>query len=308
MVCLCLLVLVVCLVGRFSEYRARNLVLTFWDVGQGDSISIHFPTGEMMLIDAPGGYGMWNSGEKVVLPEILRQGVQTLNMVATHPDRDHAGGLLPIADALNVQHLYFNRVFQNDPIVRRLVDRVIMNKGEVHKIYQKGNRRFGDANLEWIVPSIPRSRKTNNHSLVLLLSYRGCNVLLTGDIEARAERAILSRIPPLDLLKVAHHGSKTSSSDGFIGKALPVLSVISAGWRNPYGHPHAIVTERLQRFGSRVFRTDVDGFIQMAINERGWIECESWHGPCGSYRCSGSSRSMRFKEFSRSRNSAAFSN
>jgi competence protein ComEC len=129
----------------------------------------------------------------------------------------------------------------------------------------------------WLSPAesgIPGEADANNHSVVLLLAAYGKRVLFTGDIEQSAEEQLLQReapyLPAVDVLKVAHHGSKTSTTASFLERTRPRVAVISAGRNNRYGHPSADVLSRLEQAGTAVLRTDRDGAITLTLRPDGW--------------------------------------
>lgn len=285
-------VLAVSGVDRFLDRTVQKLVVTFFDVGQGDSIGIQFPGGKTMLVDAPGGWGGWNAGEMIVIPELLRKGMLSLDyIVMSHPDRDHSQGLIPIVNQLSVAEFLYHSVFNLEKTVEVLKTGV-QKYGRLSPVERETTIDVGGASVKFIPMnhSCTSGCKDNNQSLLVEISFAGCRVLLTGDIEKEAEREWLHRYGmKLDLLKVAHHGSKSSSIEEFLRAARPQIAVASVGWRNRYHHPHPTVVRRYRELGIPLLRTDTDGFVEVRIDPGGSMECNSWHGPCGVYRCSGNS-------------------
>lgn len=296
---------------RFLDRWSGNLIVTFLDVGQGDSISVRLPSGKMVLVDAPRGFGKRNTGS-VVLAELQREGYLSLDsVIVTHSDTDHSGGLEQVLGALPTAKFLFNKRFEASPIVVALSGAVRGRGGKPVPVSKRMYWDDGPARVE-VIPlgGWCRERcKENDQSLVTRIRFAGCTVLLTGDIEHGSEREWVELHPGrVDVLKVPHHGSKTSSSMEFLRAIDPVLAIASVGWRNSYHHPHPSIITRYANLGIRFLRTDTEGFVRVTISPDGQVKCRSWHGNCGVYRCSGISSNIRLSELSRSRSSAARSN
>lgn len=239
------------------------------DVGQGDAILIR--DGRAAALVDGGGWRYGDLGGRVLLPVLARLGVRRLDaVVATHPDRDHCGGLVDVAGYLavgeaitgpGVEATSCGRALRGLPGVRH---RTVAAGGEI---------AVGRWRLHVLHPTEERARGgDNDDSLVITAEAFGRRLLLTGDIEARGERQLLRRARSdlrCDLLKVAHHGSRSSSGDRFLEEARPRLAVVSVGARNPYGHPASEVLDRLRRRGVATFRTDRDGMVAVEIRPNG---------------------------------------
>ncbi len=234
-----------------------RLRVTFLDVGQGDAIVLELPDGRTALVDAgTGGPGRLDVGERVIAPYLWNRGVQRLAIVvATHDDADHAGGIPSIL-----------RLFAVDEVWRE--DRVTA-----------GSMRFvGGVGLTVLNPGDPPlagSRRgpaadRNNGSIVLRLDYALASLLLTADIEDEAERHLMATRAPLSarVLKVAHHGGRSSTGEAFLGSVGPAVAVISVGRGNPFGHPAPQTLARLGHTGAKVYRTDVDGAVILETTGR----------------------------------------
>lgn len=227
---------------RPPDGRLRFTVL---DVGQGDAIVVEAPDGRALLIDAgPGGPMRLDTGERVVAPYLWNRGqLRLAKTIVTDPDADHAGGM---------------------GAIRRLFGGAESWDGEQ---LARGPHWFGGAMLSLVWPRWEvagrAARGGNDETLVLRIEYGLASFLLASDIEAAAEQALVASRAPLQatVLKVAHHGSRTSSTPEFLRAVAPTVAVISVGGRNPYGHPDAGVLERLRTAGARVYRTDGDGAV-----------------------------------------------
>ena len=222
-----------------------RLRLTVLDIGQGDAIVVEAPDGRALLIDAgPGGPMRLDTGERVVAPYLWNRGhLRLAGTIVTDPDADHAGGMHAI---------------------RRLFSAVETWDAEQ---LARGPHWFGGAMLSLVWPRWEvaghAARSRNDETLVLWIEYGLASFLLASDIEAAAEQALVASRAPLGatVLKVAHHGSRTSSTPAFLHAVAPTAAVISVGARNPYGHPDAGVLDRLAAAGARVYRTDSDGAV-----------------------------------------------
>jgi competence protein ComEC len=230
------------------------LRVTVLDVGQGDAIVIQAPDGRTVLVDAgPGGPWRLDAGARVVAPFLWNCGVLRLAASATtHADVDHAGGMAFVDAHFHPRE----RWTPEAPPGERWFGGVRMSSLDA----AAGNPRPE--------PTHPaggraRGRPTNERALVLRIDHGAASFLLTSDIGAEAEAGLLAGGAPVAaaVLKVAHHGSRGSSTTTFLARVAPRVAIVSAGSRNRYGHPAPAVLERLQAAGARVYRTDRDGAI-----------------------------------------------
>lgn len=240
---------------------AGVLRVTAVDVGQGDSILVQFPTGRSLLVDAGGAAGGFDVGERVVSRVLWASGVRRLDWLAvTHADLDHIGGAPAVAATFAPHEIWEGVPVPRDRRRARLMEAPIPWR----EALRNDRLTVGGVTVDVLNPpraDWERQRVRNDDSIVLRLRYGSVDVLLTGDIGADTERAILDDEPraPIRVLKVAHHGSRTSSSPPFLERFRPDVALISAGRGNPFGHPAAEVLDRLSAVGTRVFRTDRDG-------------------------------------------------
>lgn len=284
-----MLCLLGCILLRLRErYRDDVLRLLFLDVGQGDAALVVFPGGKTALIDAGGGYGEWDVGRREILPELARRGILTLDFaVLTHPDQDHGYGFRSLLADLRVGELWFSAdLLARPPKPLFLEIREIAKRhGITESPIARTLRNVGGVEWEAWASS---GQTPNDWALLSRFRYAGCEILFTADIEAEGERVLARKTDrPITLLKVAHHGSRTSSSPEFLRRARPRWAVISAGHRNRYGHPHPAVLSRLARFQTHVLRTDFHGFVEFTISRGGQVECRSAQGACGISSCGG---------------------
>ena len=238
------------------------LVVRFLDVGQGDAILIQAPGGSTALIDG----GEVGSG---VLQHLGNLGVQQLDlMVATHPHADHIGGLIEVLDAIPVAQVVTNGQVHTTSTYEDLLD-AIAAAGSAYREVRRGDMlQLGTLTLEVLNPTSSAGTDYNNGSVVLRLVYGQVAFLFTGDAESEAETSMLVSGRPLEakILKVGHHGSRSSSSTSFLVAVRPEVAVISVGASNVYGHPHPEALNRLAAVGSVVYRTDRDGTVTVTTN------------------------------------------
>jgi competence protein ComEC len=273
-----LLVILALLAGAIllSVWQATNrtLTVTFLDVGQGDSIIIKSPAGRAILIDGgeEGQYGgRPGTAGRIIIPALLLAGIRRLDaVVLTHPHDDHFGGLAGVIENIPTGILLLRRdqgaaesqLFQRllDVAERRQVQVVQATAGQVLNLGRGVRCEILHPGPQ---PVIGTHSDVNNNSIVMRLTYRQVSFLLPGDLEAEGEQWLFSRRRNLasTVLKVAHHGSDSATSEGLLGAVRPRLAVISVGRWNRFGCPHPVTLARLRARDARILRTDLDGAI-----------------------------------------------
>lgn len=278
------LALIVALVlGAVLAYPDQDLHLIFCDVGQGDAILITQGTTQVLIDGGP--------NQKVLscLANHLPFWDRTIEMiVVTHPDNDHLGGLPDVIERYNVTQLVSHGLVNDTAIFWAFREKVLEKNIPVFlprtgdKLQLAGivlkvlfpQEKMGDE-LVWqkeantqVLGTHLYPENTNEASIVTLLSYGDFDVLLPGDIGSQNE-GVIEADKDIEVLKVAHHGSKYSTSEEFLEQIKPKLAIISVG-KNSFGHPTSEVLERLRDLSIQVLRTDLDGEIEISTNGRDW--------------------------------------
>jgi competence protein ComEC len=258
----------------------QDVTLTVLDVGQGESLLLESGRWRA-LVDAGGrpfGDGL-DIGRRVVVPSLWAHGVAALDaLLITHPDPDHVGGAAAVMDALRVRQLWLGVDVPGHEASTALLERAGVEGAAVIARRAGDIVRDGPARIRVLHPSAPdweRRRVRNDDSVVLEIVHGDVALLVTGDVGAEVEREILPRLAParLRILKVGHHGSRTSTSQRLLDAWQPHLALVSCGRANSFGHPSPAVLARLRDAGATVFRTDVDGQITVRTDGRQvWVE------------------------------------
>jgi competence protein ComEC len=262
--------------------KKKGLDIVFLDVGQGDSAIIQFENGKTMLVDA--GQRNWNRdyGEQVVIPSARYLGVKRFNwVVMTHPHSDHIGGLVSVLEAVPVDTVWDTFSEYGSWTYNQLLES-FKQKGVVYRQPNRGETIFIDekTSLQILAPDstmVKNEHNVNNMSIVFRLIHGKVTVLFTGDLEKEGDHLLLSLQSYLDsdVLKVAHHGSITSTTQPLLDMITPELAIISVGRKNKFKHPSPIVIQRLMDANVRIHRTDRDGAIWLhsdgkSIKEFAW--------------------------------------
>jgi competence protein ComEC len=262
------------------DLRTGQLEMTAIDVGQGDSILVVFPDGKRMLVDGGGipAFGRQSKsqldiGEDVVAPYLWNRSLRSIDIVVlSHAHEDHIGGLPALVADFRPKELWTGATPESASW--HTLRETAMRTG-TRIIPMLSPRRFqcGGAQVEVLAPFpdyVPGDAPKNNDSLVLRLRFGRHAFFLGGDVERQIEWGMLAanELDHADVLKVAHHGSKTSSTEQFLSAVTPTFAVISAGFENSYGHPNRDVLERLEQHHSEILRTDQQGLITIRSDGR----------------------------------------
>ena len=267
MLILSLLLLAACVeiedVVKPVEQSQGNQLLEvhFIDVGQGDAILIKTPVGESILIDAGG-----NDDEERVVSYLQKQGIVSLKaVVGTHPHEDHIGGLDKVIDHFTVEKVYMPKVIHNTKTFESVLDAIDRKGLKITRAIQGAKLELEGIQGTFLAPIADKYEELNNYSAVIRLQYQDTVFLFAGDAEALVEKEMLVSNPSdwlkADVLKIGHHGSKSSTTDSFLEAVAPNYAVILSGKDNKYGHPHRETMDKLENRGIQTLRTDMDGTI-----------------------------------------------
>jgi competence protein ComEC len=266
----------------------EKLVMTFMDVGHGDSILIEFPKGKRMLIDGGGlRQDRFDIGKNVIAPLLWKKKIRKIDLlVLTHPDPDHLKGLNFITSHFSIGNFWDNGCRGDSESYARLQEILFKKKIKRSSLNdQTLSQMIHGVQLFFFNPPVMKEPRSvcqdpsllNNQSLVMKIQFKQIAILLTGDIEQEAEYRMMKRGSPIkaDLLKIPHHGSASSSTQAFLERVNPSVAVLSVSERNLGGLPHPEVLRRYERLGTKIFRTDKQGAVTVVTDgER--IEIETF--------------------------------
>lgn len=257
------IILSICLIFSLVKVYPKDLKIYFIDVGQGDSTLIVTPLNKRILIDGGGSeFGDFNVGESTLLPYLLDRGIKKLDyIILTHFDLDHVQAAMYVIRNIKVDKVIIPKQIENSEAYSEFVSIVKERVIDV-SIVKSGDRINIEKDLYFDVlwpndGEFITENAMNNNSIVCKLRYKNLSVLFTGDIEEIAEEKILElyknnlNILQSTVLKVAHHGSKSSSIKEFLDAVKPKFAFIGAGKNNLYGHPASEVIERLYELRCR---------------------------------------------------------
>jgi competence protein ComEC len=250
--------------------RARTVsapTITFLDVGQGDSVLLR--SGDRAaLVDGGGRSDDTRFGDAVLLPLLVQRGIRTLEFVVlTHAHPDHCGGLPAVLRELDVRALWITPQRFRGECAHRLLEAATDSGTMVRLLKRTTGKQVGEMTVVLQPPYRRYRRAPENNSSVLVRAHaNGRSVLLTGDIERDAESDAADHIHSrLDVMKIAHHGSRTSTTKALLDAANPRVAVVSCGRNNLFGHPHPLVVQALAKKGIRLWRTDRSGTIDVTL-------------------------------------------
>ena len=260
------------------SFIPKNLKIHFIDVGQGDSCLIITPQNKTILIDGGGSSSDFDVGKNTLLPYILDRVFTKIDIIIiSHFDNDHVGGILTILEELEVKKVYISKQIENSKNYEKFLE--ITNKKNI-KVQEviAGNRinieKYLYLDILWPINKQITTNILNNNAIVCNLHYREFSMLFTGDVEKIAEDEILelyyknTDLLKADILKVGHHGSKTSSNSNFLNVINPRIAIIGVGKNNKFGHPNEDVIKRLKSLYCNIYRTDINGEISIEIDKK----------------------------------------
>lgn len=262
-------------------YFRESGSVTFLDVGQGDAILIRLPYDqEIYLIDTGGTIRLnkeewqrkkheFSVGNDILIPYLQKEGIKKIDkLIVTHGDADHIGAAQELLSNITVKEVVFGRKEQEAILEKAVKKQALEKEVKISEVGEGESWRVNEAEFFVLAPT-GKERSENNASIVLWAKLGGITWLFTGDLEEEGEKGLVATYPDLraDVLKVAHHGSNTSSITPFLSAVQPNIAIISVGERNRYGHPHKEVIERFEKMAIEIWRTDKQGAISYVFKE-----------------------------------------
>jgi competence protein ComEC len=251
-----------------SRNRAEVVYL---DVGQGDATLIRLPVGDILVDGGGTPQSDFDIGARVVVPALRALGVRALTVVATHGDADHVEGLNAVLRHFRVSSLIIgdDKVSGQDAVWDELMQTAQSRNIPIRTVARGMDWNLGESKVRFLHPALPYSKDDDNlNSVAFVLESRGRRLLFLGDADSEIEETM--NPGKLDVLKLAHHGSRFSTGETLLRRTQPSAVVISSGSDNTYGHPSEVVLERLRAYQPLAFRTDRDGAIVYSLTTGGF--------------------------------------
>ena len=257
---------------NYNTLEKDILQIKFIDVGQGDC-TLLINKGKTLMIDTGGSTSSsYDVGENIVHKYLLYKGINKIDyLMLSHFDADHCQGAIFLLKNMKVKNLIISIQPENSEFYEEITN--ICRQKNTNIMYVKKGNKFKIANLAIKIlhpnNNFIAENTLNNNALVCKINYYNFKMLFTGDIEKIAESQLLDEELSADILKVGHHGSKTSTTQEFLNKVNPQIALIGVGENNKFGHPNDDVIKWLQDKGIKIFRTDLNGEINININKNG---------------------------------------
>ncbi|OGZ18279.1 MAG: hypothetical protein A2Z68_00590 [Candidatus Nealsonbacteria bacterium RBG_13_38_11] len=254
----------------FDLNRYGSLEVNFFDVGQGDSIFIETAAKHQILIDGgPGSTVLEKLGEEMPFWD------RTIDLIIlTHPHEDHLSGLIKVLENYEVENVLWTGISMETAIFKEWQE--VIKEAKLYTAHSGQKVIASGMVLEVLYPfenlENQKTKEVDDTSIVARLIFGDNSFLFTGDAFQLVEKQLIEKQVYLtsDILKVGHHGSKTSTSQEFIEKVSPEMAVISVGKDNKYGHPNQETLATLTKYGIRIFRTDEQGDIKIICNSKNY--------------------------------------
>lgn len=269
-----ILILFIFIISFILNLFPKDIRIHFVDVGQGDSTLVISPTNKKILIDSGGSEsGNFDVGESTLFPYLLDRGITCLDYICiSHFDSDHCQGFIYLLNNMKIKNIILSKQYEStnnfEEIIsiakKKKINMIKLEAGDVFHIDKYTKARI-------LHPGSKLDEDINNNSIVMKLECFNTSILFTGDISQNTEKQLVEKyysILKSDILKVAHHGSKTSNSEEFIQIVAPKISLIGVGKNNKFGHPNNEVIEILNNINSKIYRTDLNGEISFCINAK----------------------------------------
>lgn len=266
----CFFIFIALFLGSAVAFGSENkeMKVHYIDVGQGDSILIETPNDKVILIDG----GPPEAGDKIVT-YLQEQNVREIDLlIATHPDFDHIGGLIKVMQSFPIKQIVDSGKLHTTKTYIQYINQIRKNKIPVNFV-NKNERLSVDPQIQInVLNSYEKNKSNNQSSIVLKLTYETIDFLFMGDIERRQELKIMEEEDiQSEIIKVAHHGSKTSSSLSFLQEVNPSIALLTYHKRNKFGHPVSRVIENLNKVDAQIYSTAVFGNVVIVTNGKDYF-------------------------------------
>lgn len=266
-----LIIIVIVNLTNVTNKIFPNLKIYFIDVGQGDSTLIVTPKNKNIIID--GG-----ESEDTLFSYLLDRRINKIDyLIVSHFDKDHCGGLVQVVEKLNVKNLIISKQSEIPQEYLQIVNIANDRKIKITEV-KKGDKINIEKEIyiDILYPSKDlKYNDLNNNSIVARLVYNNFSILFTGDIE-ESEKELLNYNLKSSILKISHHGSKTSTSQEFLNKVNPEIALIGVGKNNKFGHPSKEVLEKISKLNCKIYRTDKMGEITIKVNKNGKMKIKKF--------------------------------
>ena len=253
-----------------TNYFVRQpFTVYFIDVGQGDAALVITPEKKTIMIDTGGMRGNYDTGQRILVPFLRYLGINKIDVLAlSHGHHDHAGGAVGLAHSIKIDNILLPREEPSEDVAKLLA--AVKGRSKVTKIASGQDYNLGNCHLNIIeapeATPAQNNGNSNESSAIMRVTVEGESIVFTGDATEDEEIAAASAAIRADVLKVSHHGSKTSSTPVFLNAVQPKLAVVSVGADNRFGHPAPETLEKLHQIGSKVLRTDQLGNIKVVFD------------------------------------------
>jgi len=243
------------------QFSQDTLRVNYIDVGQGDSIFVQYPNGEVMLIDAAK-----KKDVGAVVDFLNSRDIKKIDyLVATHPHEDHIGGMATIIDTFDIGKIYMPKKEHDTKTYLNMLESIQRKKLKISTAKAGVEiANAGGCHTYIISPTGDDYKELNDYSAVIRIEYGGTSFLFMGDAETLIEKELMAKKSlnlKADVLKVGHHGSNTSSSNAFLKAVSPTHAIVCVGDNNDYGHPKENVVKRYENLKINLYRTDKDGTV-----------------------------------------------